>query len=265
MNNVFGGATAKENIGIQFLLGLDLIAKEDPLTRIEVVQELFGGVSKRFQKHRHGEFPAAVDAIVENIFGIEFKVEPGAAKRDDARRVQNLPAGVGFSSVMIEENPRRTMQLAHHDPLGAVDNEGPIVGHQRQRPEIDFLFLDVANRAGAGFFVDVVDDQAHHDFQGGFVGHSPRQTFFDIVFDFAKTVLNKLQRSRATEILNGENALENFLESSIASCLRRDIPLQKLIVAFLLHLNQIRDARRSCGSFRNFSVTDIRELGPLAC
>ena len=58
--------------------------------------------------------------------------------------------------------PGRADQLADHDPLGAVDDEGALVGHDGEVPHEDRLLLDLA-RAG------VHEPGAHEDRRG--VGH----------------------------------------------------------------------------------------------
>jgi len=241
VENVLRRPAAHQDLRVQFLVRLDLIADKDPLTGIESVEEFFRGVPKGFEEYRYREFAASVDAVVQNVLGIEFQIEPRPAKRNDARGIEDLPAGMGLAPVVIEENTRRTMQLAHHHPFRAVDDKGPVVGHQGQGPEIDILFLDVANGFLAGLLVDVVDHQADHDLQRRLVGHASCQAFLDVVLHLPEAVLHKLQRRRATEVFNGKDTLEDFLESLIAPGFRRDILLQKLIVAFFLHLNQVRD------------------------
>ena len=43
----------------------------------------------------------------------------------------------------LEDHPGGTHQLAHHDPLGAVDDEGALVRHHREVPHEDGLLLDL--------------------------------------------------------------------------------------------------------------------------
>ena len=131
------------------------------------------------------------------------------------------------------------MELADDDALRAVDDESPVVGHQGQGSEVNFLFLDVADGSGAGFLVHVVDDEAHDDFHGSFVSHAPRKALIHIVFHFTETVLDKFQRSGPAEILDGKHASEDLLEPSVAPGFGRDVHLQKIVVAFLLHLDQV--------------------------
>ena len=63
------------------------------------------------------------------------------------------------------------MQLADDHTLGAVDNERPILGHQRNIAKEDFLLLDVANTLRAGLRVFVKDGETDGDFERGRVGH----------------------------------------------------------------------------------------------
>ena len=77
---------------------------------------------------------------------------------------------MGLAAVVLEDDAGRTLQLVDDDAFGTVDDEGPLLGHQGQGPEIDVLFLDIADGARFGFVVHVVDDEADLDANRGFVG-----------------------------------------------------------------------------------------------
>ena len=66
----------------------------------------------------------------------------------------SLPERMGLAAVVIEEHARRAVQLRDDDALGAVDDEGAVVGHQRQLAQIDLLLAHVLDRLlGAGGFL----------------------------------------------------------------------------------------------------------------
>ena len=69
------------------------------------------------------------------------------------------------------------MQLAYNNTLGAVDDERTVLGHQRDFPEIDFLFFDVADRLCAGVRILVEDRETDDDLQRSRVGHPAFLTF----------------------------------------------------------------------------------------
>jgi len=52
---------------------------------------------------------------------------------------------VTLAVVVSVKQTRRTLQLGDDNPLGTVDNEHPISGHQRQGPQEDFLLLNVTD------------------------------------------------------------------------------------------------------------------------
>jgi hypothetical protein len=59
----------------------------------------------------------------------------------------------------LEDHARRADQLAHHDPLGAVDDEGAAVGHHREVTHEDRLLFDLT-RGG-------VEEACPHEDGGG--------------------------------------------------------------------------------------------------
>jgi hypothetical protein len=71
---------------------------------------------------------------------------------------------VGLAAVVLEEHARRTVQLGHDDPLGTVDDEGAVVGHERNLAHVHFLLLDFLDGLLGRFLVQ--DDQTDTGTQG---------------------------------------------------------------------------------------------------
>jgi hypothetical protein len=97
-------------------------------------EDFIGVVAERAQQDGRRQLAAAVDAHEHVVLGIELEVEPGAAVGDDPRREQQLARRMGLALVVIEEHAGRAVQLGDDDALGAVDDEGAGLGHQRQSP-----------------------------------------------------------------------------------------------------------------------------------
>ena len=158
--DVAAGALAGEQVVLDRLRVLLVRLEVDRLGVVVVVEQLLGRVAERAQQHRRVQLAAAVDADVEQVLGVELEVEPRAAVRDDAGAVEQLARRVGLALVVVVEDARAAVQLADDDALGAVDDERPVVGHERDLAEEDLLLLDVADRLRAGLLVGVPDDQA---------------------------------------------------------------------------------------------------------
>ncbi len=84
---------------------------------------------------------------MHDILGVEFEVEPGAAIRNHAGGKQELAGGMRLAPVVVEKHARRTVHLGDDHTLGAVDDKGAVVRHERHIAHIDILLLDVADRA----------------------------------------------------------------------------------------------------------------------
>ena len=82
----------------------------------------------------------------------------------------------------LEEHAGRTVQLRNDDALGAVDDEGAVVGHQRDFAEEDLLLLDVADRLGAGLGVLVVNGKPDGDLERRGVSHAALFALGHVVF-----------------------------------------------------------------------------------
>src|SRR5262249_15532251 len=121
------------------------------------------------------ELSLAVDAHVEQVLGVVLELHPRAAIRDDLRDVERLV-------FRVEERARRAVELRDDDPLGAVDDERAVLGHQRGVAEVDLLRLDVADGLAAGLGVLVPDYQPDRHLQRHGVGHAALLALVDVVF-----------------------------------------------------------------------------------
>jgi hypothetical protein len=120
---------------------------------VEGVEDFLGRQAKRLQQRRDRQLALAVDADVDDVLGVEFEIEPAAAIGDDAGGEEIFAAGVGLAAVMIEQHARRTVHLADDDALGAVDDEGAVLRHERHVAHVTSCSLisitDLASVSGS--------------------------------------------------------------------------------------------------------------------
>ena len=144
-----------------------------------------------------------------------------------------------LATVVVEEHARATVQLAHHDALGAVDDERTGLRHQRDFAEVHLLLLDVADDAFRA--IRVVNDElrGHLDRRG--VGHPSLAAFVDVVFGPIQQVGNEDQLAGPIEVANWKDALEHALQTDVFAVVRRHVGLEELVVARLLDVDQARN------------------------
>ena len=184
--------------------------------------------------------PAAVDADVDDVLRVELEVEPRAAVRDHARAVEELAARVRLALVVVEEDAGAAVQLADDDALGAVDDEGTGVRHQRDLAEVDLLLLDVADDPFAAI-AGVVDHQLgrHLDRRGE--RHAALAALVHVVLRLLEVVGHEHELTRAVEVLDREDAAEDRLQTRLLTVVLRDRRLQELVVRRLLDVDEVRD------------------------
>ena len=129
---------------------------EHGLVGVEVLGKEAQGAHERGAQ----ELALAVDAGVEQALGVQLELDPGAAVGDDLGAVEALVRGDA------EEHAGAAVQLAHDHALGAVDDEGAAVGHDRQVAEVDLGVRPLLEAADA-LVVLVPLVQAHPDLEGG--------------------------------------------------------------------------------------------------
>ena len=141
--------------------------------------------------------------------------------------------------VMVEKDPRRPVELADDNPLRAVDNESPVVGHQRHLAEIDFLFLHIADASCVRFRVPIPDHQLNGHLHGSGKSHPSLAALVHIVFGITYLVLDEFKRRRLIEILDGKDALEYGLQPDLMALLVGDHGLEEVLIGLFLDIDKI--------------------------
>src|SRR6185312_5048247 len=150
--------------------------------------------TERAQKHGAVKLALSIDAHIQQVFVVVLEFHPASAVRN------NFAEEVALRRHLFEENARRAVKLRYDNALGAVDDEGAVIGHQRNFTEEDLLLLDIANGFIAALGILVVNGQADRDFERRRVGHSALFAFGNVVF--------QLQRDRiAAAVAEGNNIL----------------------------------------------------------
>ena len=114
----------------------------------EIGQNGFRRQADGLEQDGDGHLATAVNPEEQDVLGIEFEVEPGAAVRNDARGEQQLARAVRFTFVVLEKHAWRTVQLGHDHALGTVDDERAFIGHQRHFAHVDLLLFDLFHHLG---------------------------------------------------------------------------------------------------------------------
>ena len=103
----------------------------------EDLEELGVGLEpKGPQEDRPGEPPFAVDPHVQDLLLVELELDPRPAVRHHLGEQRRR-------RLARERDARGAVQLRDDHPLGAVDDERPRLGHERELTEVEFLLLDV--------------------------------------------------------------------------------------------------------------------------
>src|SRR5690606_28400479 len=137
---------------------------------------------------------------------------------------------MSLAAVMVEEHTRRAMQLRDDHALGTVDDERTVLGHQRNFAEVDLLFLDVADRLGAGLVVDVPHHQAYDHLDRSRERHAARPALVFVVLRAIERIAHELERTRLAKILDREYALEDGLEPNLLALVDWRFSLKELVV-----------------------------------
>ena len=135
------GADGRRILFVAFDGGGDhLVAAE------ELFKRAVGAVAEGAQKHRGGELALSVHADPQDALRILLEFQPCPAVGDDGRFIDLLARLVRFGDVV---DAGRADELGDDDALRAVDDEGPVVRHEREIPHehgrVDDLVLHLVD------------------------------------------------------------------------------------------------------------------------
>ncbi len=211
---------------------------------VEGGQDLLTVHAERIEEGRGRQLAAPVDADIDDVLGVELEVEPRAAVGDHAGGEQQLARGVGLALVVVEEDARRAVHLGDDHPLGAVDDEGALVRHERDVAHVDVLLLDVLDRARAGLLVGLEHDQPQLHLERRSVGHVALDAFLDVVLRLFEFVRDVFEDRALVEVLDREDGLEHRLDALDDALAGADFTLEELFVGRSLNLDQVRHLDR---------------------
>ena len=176
----------------------------DRLVLAELLEDLLVGPAERLEQHGDRLLALAVDADADHVLLVDLELEPGATRRDDLRDEDVL---VGrLVDRLLEVDARRADELRDDDTLGAVDDEGALVGHQREVAHEDRLALDLAGL--------VVRELGGDEERRG-VGEVPLLALLDGVLRVVELRLGERQGHGALEVLDRADLLEDLLQTGL--------------------------------------------------
>src|SRR5439155_3370185 len=204
----------------------------------EFLEDPLGRIAEGLQQDRHRHLAAPVDAEEHDVLGIELEIEPRAAVRDDARGEQQLAARVRLAAVVLEEHPRRAVQLRHDHPLGAVDDERTRGRHERNLAHVDLLLLHfLGGRLGR---LLVHDHEAHLRAQRARIGQAALLALLDVERRLAQRIADELQARVLRVAHDREDRGKRRLQALVLAPLGRHVRLEECRVGLELGRDEER-------------------------
>ena len=202
------------------LAGVLLQGGDDAGIVAELVQDLLVRLQAQGPDQAgDGELAVLVDADPEDLVGVGLILQPGAPVGDDSGGEDGqVGLDVRLLAVVHTGGPD---DLGNHDALGAVDNKGAGVGHQREVAHEDLLLLDLL-----GLLVPKADLHLQRRGVGGIPGlallHVVLGRLIHLVVDEGQLQVALIVRDRA-------HVVEHLPEAGV----------QKLLVRLLLDLQKV--------------------------
>ena len=168
---------------------------------------LVGRVPQRPEQHAHGALALAVHLDRYDVAVAGLELHPRAPVGDQLGGGQQAAGSCVRAG--REVDARRTHELAHHHPLGAVDHEGP--GRRHHRYVADEQVLEFPLPFGRTWRLGM---QLYGDVQRGGVGGLTFAAFVFRVGRLFEPVSHEVQlEAPAGEVLDGSDLLEELLQA----------------------------------------------------
>src|SRR5215471_747026 len=132
--------------------------------------------TKRAKEYGAEKLALPVYSHVKQVLCVVLKFDPGPSIRNHLRKE------VLIIALALEEDPGRAMELAYDYALGTIDDEGTVIGHQRDLSKKDLFFLDVANRLLPRVLIGVPHCESNLDLERDGIGHRLFLALFFRVF-----------------------------------------------------------------------------------
>ncbi len=190
------------------------------------------GIHRAEQRH-HTELAALVDANGDAVLLGRVDLDPAPTLGDHPATVDPLFSRLDLAHKV---DTRAAMELAHHDALGAIDNELATTEHDRDVTQVDLLFDRLVSL-----------DEPHPHPEGTAIGQAKLATLVRFVPRLAEFVVQVLEPDRLVVALDRKDFLEHRLEPLVLSLLRRDartLVLQEPLVTGGLNARQVRNLER---------------------
>ena len=183
-------------------LGVVLLQGEaHRLELAELLEDLGLGPAEGLEEHRDRLLALAVDADADHVALVDLELEPGTAARDDLGGVDVLVGRLVGRA--LEVDARAADELRDDDTLGAVDDEGAALGHEREVTHEHRLALDLT-RLGV--------HELGGDEERCVVRLVALLARLDRLAGLLEAVVAERQRHRAAEVLDRGDLLEDLLE-----------------------------------------------------
>ena len=185
-------------------LGRDVVLVHrhaDGLVLPELLEDLLLGPAERLEQDGDVLLALAVEAHADGVALVDLELQPGAARGDHLAGEDVLVARLVGG--LLEVDARGAHQLGDDDALGAGDDEGALVGHEREVADEHGLALDLAR---------VVVHELGGDEQRRRVGGVAVLALVDGVLGLLEAMVAEAQRHRLGEVLDRGDLLEDLLE-----------------------------------------------------
>ncbi len=134
-----------------------------------------------------------------------------------------------------EEHTGRSVQLAHHNALGTVDNKSAFGSHVGNGAQIDIRYNSIEI-----LMIRVLATEAEFGFQRNSIGQAALDTLLNGVAGMIDLIVKKSQCETIARIVDREVLIENLEKPLVTTLFRRGVHLYEVLERLQLNVQKVR-------------------------
>ena len=225
-----GDLTTDSSLEI-FLCNLNLLCEVEDLVDRHISFKTDGT-----QESSHREFLLAVDISIHDIIDVSSELNPATTEGDDTSGIELRTISV---NTITEENAGRTVELRDNDTFGTIDDERTLVGHIRDRTEINIL-----NSCVEILVIGVCAREFKFSLQRHKIGKTSLQAFINRISWGVNIIVKELEFEAVAGVFDGEIFCKHLIQALVLALFGRRVKLQEIAERLKLNFKEVRERER---------------------
>lgn len=196
---------------------------------------------ERNKKSSGRKIEKKVDERIEDVIGIEIDIEKRKEIRNEERRKKKIERRMGIEIVMIEEEERRKVNMRKDKEIGEVEDEGEVVGNERNIENVKVMIIDVIDGIRKGVLVNIEKDKKKSKIERRRISKIEMKELIKIEIRWIELVEKELENGREGEIMDREKRIEKRMKKIVRKKEGWLLKNKEMVVRWIMKIDKVRN------------------------